>query len=208
MNIVIFGASGKTGQHVVRQALASGHTITAFCRTTAKLPLSDTGLYIIQGDATNYPAVYAAVSSQDGVIVTLGAARPTIFDQSVVEAMANIVKAMEASRVHRLVYMSAINVAASRPQAGLLVRFAATTALKSETKGHEEREKIVHQSNLDWTIVRPGKLSNGPHRAYRIGEDIRAKGLFAGISRTDVADFLVKQAADKTFLHKHPVIMY
>ena len=123
--------------------------------------------------------------------------------------MTNIVEAMERAQVRRLVYMSAINVAGSRSGAGPVVGFLATRLLKHETEGHEQREKIIKESSLDWTLVRCGKLSNGAHKAqYRVGEEIKARGLAAGISRADAADFLVKQLTDTTYVRKAPRIMY
>lgn len=140
---------------------------------------------------------------------TLGAASPFTYDQSVVDGISNIVKAMEQTKVNRLIYMSAINVKESRGNAGLLIKIVAPTLLRTETLGHEAREKIIKQSSLEWTVVRSAGLTNGEHKAtYRSGEAISAKGIAASISRADVADFILRQLVDNTFLRKTPMVMY
>lgn len=209
MNIIIFGASGKTGQELVKQALAKGHHVCAFVRNPSKLTFAHDNLKIFQGDAINYQLVEEAVQGQYAVFSTLGAASPFNYDQSVDEGISNIVKAMEKNGVRRLIYMSAINVKDSRKNAGLLIRVMGTTLLRTETAGHEAREKIIKQSGLDWTLVRSGALNNGKHTTnYRHGEEIRAKGIAAGISRADVADFLLRQLTDLSYLRKTPIVMY
>lgn len=209
MKILIFGASGKTGQELVKQALAQGHHVTAFVRTPSKMNITHENLKLFQGDVTIYARVEQAVGGHDAVFSTLGAASPFKYDQSVVNGLAHIVKAMELSAVNRLVYMSAINVKESRRYAGLLVKMFASTLLRTETAGHEAREKIIRQSQLEWTIIRPATLNNGSHKAeYRSGEIVKAKGIAVGISRADVADFLLRQLTDSTFLKKAATVMY
>ena len=105
--------------------------------------------------------------------------------------------------------MSAINVSESRRHAGLLVKVLAKTLLRTETGGHEAREKIIRQSQLDWTLVRPATLNNGPHKAeYRDGEVVKAKGIIGIISRVDVPDFLLRQLTDNTYVRKAAMVMY
>ena len=116
---------------------------------------------------------------------------------------------MEKENVSRLIYMSAINVKESRKDAGLLIRVLAPILLRTESAGHEDRENIIRQTNLDWTIVRAGGLTNGnPKGIYRSGEDVRSNGIISSISRKDVADFMLKQLSDKKFVHKAGRVMY
>lgn len=209
MKILIFGASGKTGHELVKQALAQGHHVTAFVRNPSKLKTANDNLKVIQGDATNYPLVEMAVKGHEAVFSALGAASPFKYDQSVVDSVQNIIKAMETNDVNRFIYMSAINVKESRSSAGPLVKILATTLLRTETAGHEAREKMIKQSKLAWTMVRSAKLSDGKHTGeYRSGENIRATGMAAGISRADVADFMLRQLTDNSFFRKAPVVMY
>lgn len=209
MRILIFGASGKTGHELVKQALAQGHYVTAFVRNPSKLKISNENLKVFQGDVTNHFLVEVAVKGYDAVFSALGAASPFKYDQSIVDGVNNIVNAMQKNSVKRFIYMSAINVKESRRNAGLLIKIAATTLLRTETAGHQAREKIIKQTGLDWTLVRPGGLSDGKHTGnYRSGEDIRAKGIAAAISRADAADFMLRQLTDRSYIRKAPVVLY
>jgi putative NADH-flavin reductase len=208
MNILVFGASGRTGRELVKKALSLNHRVTAFVRNPAKINVSHENLKIIQGDIINSESVEQAVAGHDAVLSTLGAASPFKYDHSVVEGIGNIVKAMEKTDGRRLIYMSAINVEESRSNAGLIIKFLAPILLRTESAGHEARERIIKRSALDWTIVRPAALTNGPSKPYRRGENVKANGISASISRVDVADFMIQQLTDNTFLGKAPIIMY
>ena len=209
MNLLIFGASGRTGQELVRQALEQKHVVTAYVRHPEKLRINGDQLRVCLGDVMEYEKVEEALDGCDAVISALGAASPFRYDRSVVEGMRNIVKAMERKGIRRLIYLSAMNVVESRKNAGLVVRILSTSLLRTETAGHEDREQIIKNSKLDWTFVRPGKLSNGGlTRRYRSGGGIRATGALAQISRADVADYLLKQLTDRTWLGKATSVRY
>lgn len=209
MNLLIFGASGKTGHELVRQALELGHHVTAFVRTPSKLKLSHTRLKVDQGDVGNYPAVAEAVKGHDAVLSALGASSPFRYDRAVVDGMKNIVRAMEQEGVRRLIYLSAINVRGSRKHAGLILRVVATTLLRTETKGHEAREHIIAASRLDWTMVRSATFAKrAPTGAYRSGEGLKAKGVAVSMTRADAAHFMLRQLTDNAFVRKAPTIMY
>lgn len=209
MKILIYGASGKTGHELVTQALAQGHLVTAFVRKKSNLKTVHHNLKVLQGDVINYHLVEQSVKGHDTIISVLGADSPFKYDKDVVDGVSNIVKAMEQSEVSRFIYMSAINVSESRTRAGLLIRLLAPILLRTETAGHEAREDIIRKSKLDWIIVRSAGLTNGAHKKiYRNGENVKAKGIVASISRADVADFMLRQLSDNIFLRKVPVVMY
>ena len=209
MKLIIFGASGKTGHELVKQALAQGHLVAAFVRNPSKLKITHPNLKVIQGDIVNYKIVEEAVKQQDAVLSALGAASPFKFDQSVVDGMANIIKAMEAKGITRLIYMSAILVKETRNNAGFVIRYIAPKLLSTEIAGHEARESMIKQSKLQWTIVRPCTLTNGKHLAqFRSGENVSSSGFTVMISRADVADFMLRQLNDNEFVRKTPSVMY
>jgi len=209
MNILIFGASGATGHELVKQALAQGHIVTAFVRNPSKLKITHQNLKVIQGDVINYQLVEAAVKEQDTVLSALGASSPFKYDQSVVDGVSNIIKGMETNGVSRFIYMSFAGVKESRSNAGFVIKYIAPKLLSTEISGHEAREKMIKQSLLKWTIVRPPTLINGKHKTqFRSGEDITSGGFTVTISRADVADFMLQQLTDLTFLRKTPLVMY
>lgn len=209
MNILVFGASGRTGHELVKQALEQGHTTTAFVRSPQKLKITHNNLRVIQGDAVSYPMVFEALKNQDAVFSTMGAASPFKYDATVVNAMFNIVKAMDQAKVDRLVYMSAFNVRATRRNAGLLIRILGPTLLRSETAGHEAREEIIRQSPLSWTLVRAAGLTNGARTGnYRSGEAVKANGIRGVISRADVSDFMLRVLDNHDYVRKGVTVMY
>ena len=209
MNLVVFGASGKTGREVVRQALARGFIVTAFVRDTARLPLAHANLRLVKGAITDPKAVAKVIEGQTCVISTLGVGMPLRHDPAVIEGVRTIARASEHASVERLVYMSFIGVSDSRDAAGFLLKRLATTVLRQEVADHEVKEAAVVESFVDWTIVRAPKLTNGRLTAsYRVGEDIHARSLLPTMSRADVADFMLRQLTDQSFIRKAVRILH
>ena len=209
MNVLVFGASGKTGREVVRQALARGFNVTAFVRETARLPLAHANLRLVKGEITDPKAVAGAVEGQTGVISTLGVGAPLRHDPIVIEGVRTIARASEHASVGRLVYMSTLGVRESRDEAGFVLRWLAATLIRHEITDHEVKEAAVAESFVDWTIVRAPLLTNGRLTAsYRVGEDIQARSPLPMMSRADVADFMLRQLTDRSFIRKAVRILH
>jgi putative NADH-flavin reductase len=209
MNVLVFGASGKTGREVVRQALARGFNVSAFVRDTARLPLAHANLRLVKGEITDPRAVARAMEEQTCVISTLGVGLPLRHDPIVIEGVRTIARASEHASVERLLYMSFIGVRESRDAAGFLLKQLAGTVLRHEVADHEAKEAAVAESFVDWTIVRPPKLTNGRLTAsYRVGEDIEARSPLPMMSRADVADFMLRQLSDQSFIRKAVRILH
>jgi putative NADH-flavin reductase len=203
MDIVIFGASGATGLQLVKQALAKRHAVTAFVRSTSRITIRHERLTIVQGNVIDYPVVEQAIKGKAVVLSALGADNMFRYDRVVVDGMAHIIRAMESTGVHRLVYMSFIGVHESRKDAGFVISRIAPRLLRTEIAGHEARERLIRQSNLHWTIVQPPTLTSGAlTQTYRIGEEIRSNAFAPKLSRADVADFMLKQLSDQGFIRK------
>jgi NAD(P)H-binding len=105
--------------------------------------------------------------------------------------------------------MSFIGVSDSRDAAGFLLKRLAATLLRHEVTDHEIKEAAVADCFVDWTIVRPPKLTNGRLTAsYRVGEEIRARSPLPMMSRADVADFMLRQLTDTAFIRKAVRILH
>jgi putative NADH-flavin reductase len=210
MNVAIFGAAGATGRALVTQALARGHRVTAFVRTPSKLSLMHPILTLVQGDVADTAAVEHALTGQDAVLCALGAATPLKRDPLLVTGIENIVRAMERGGPRRLIYLSFLGVQSGRGQLSLLGRYVvAPLVLRHVVADHEAKERIISQSSLDWTIVRPPRLTNGPHTGtYRHGSDIKATSIVPRISRADVADFILRELDSRTYWRQAPAVMY
>lgn len=206
MKLLIFGATGDTGRELIKQALAQGHTVTGFSRHANNLTADYPTIQTIEGDVTDKTTVEKAVQGQDAVLSALGSSSLKR-SPALTEGVRNIVEAMEQYTVRRLVYQSSLGVGESRKQVSFLVRYIIIPlVLRNAIADHEDKERIIKQSNLDWVIVRPAGLTNDPHTGkYRSGETI---DFGAKIARADVADFMLKQVTDDACLKKTPGVSY
>jgi putative NADH-flavin reductase len=207
MKITIFGASGSVGREATKQAIEQGHEVTAFVRDPAKLGIEDVGLRIVEGDVMNAASVEQAVSGQDAVLCILGAGRKGNVRS---EGTRNIIIAMEKTGVRRLICQSSLGVGDSSGNLNFFWKYIMFGMLLREAYAdHVRQEEFIKQSGLDWTIVRPAVFTDGPRTGrYRHGFSSDASGLTLKISRADVADFLLKQLTDDTYLRKAPGLSY
>jgi putative NADH-flavin reductase len=209
MNILVFGASGRTGRELVRQGLAQGQTVTAFVRHPASFDIAHPQLKVVQGDAADRVSVERAVKDQDVVICALGGASLLKREQAVVVGVHNIIMAMEEAGARRLIYLSADTVRDTHDQLNALRKMFVPLLFHNSAADHEINESMIKQSHLDWIIVRPPMLTNGERTStYRSGERLRARAIIPHFSRADLAEFMLKHLADDTFLHKTPEVMY
>lgn len=209
MKILVFGASGDTGSQLVSQALKQEHSVTAFVRTPSRMNLSHQNLHIEQGDVSDYQQVENAMANQDAVFSTLGASSPFKRDHKLIIGIQNIVAAMTKQNVSRIIYQSFLGVKEYRKELGFMLDVIMPLVLKKVIVDHETKEDAIIKSALDWTIVRCPVLTDGPLTAkYRVGEHITPLSVVPLISRADVADFMLKQLIDNTYLHKKPRIVY
>lgn len=207
MKIVVFGATGGTGKQLVQQALAQKHEVTAFVRNPAKLDIKHKNLRVFQGNILDKSDLLKAMMGKDAVLSTLGA-RSILKKTSVIsEGAKNIIAAMKKHKVKRLIFESAFGVGESRSKAGLLGKVD-NIVLKNIFADKVKQEEYIRKSGLDWVIVRPAILTNGPKKGtYRTGEDIKIR-FFATISRADVSDFMLKQLSQDDYTRKTPTICY
>ncbi len=203
MNIAIFGATGGTGRHLVDQALAAGHHVTALARTPASLPLTHGRLRVVRGDVRDPDQVADTIAGQDAVASALGPHRRGPVSLCT-DALANVLPAMARHGVRRLVVLSAYGAGDSHHH-DLYNRLL--WLMQGEKMLDKERmEALIGRSDTEWTILRPAALSNGPRTGrYRLGTDLRIR-ITSRISRADLADGLLRQLADSTYLRQAPAI--
>jgi putative NADH-flavin reductase len=199
MKVVIFGAGGLTGRALVSQAIANDHLVTAFVRRPERFTVSHSRLRVVAGDVTEISAVEAALSEQDAAISALGNATPFRRFPMLVEGIGNIVRMMEQRGPRRLIYLSFATGDGGR-QLSRVARLIVPLLLRNELADHAAKEVIIRQSTLDWTIVRPTKMTNGRATGvYRRGGSIEPNSLLPLISRADVAEFMLAQLTDTTY---------
>ncbi len=221
MRLAIFGPTGGTGRRLVERAIAEGHDVTAFVRNPSKLTARHGRLRVVVGDAFDPDSVREAVAGNEAVISVLGSRHPSnplhprrAGDPNGVASAGseNIVAAMKEHGLRRFVCQTAWGVGDSRRDPGFAGAFFMSVLvpplLRDEYADKEAQEKILEESDLDWVIVRPMLLTNGHWtNDYRADADLKP-GRRPYISRADVADFLLRQLTDDTFVRKTPAIGY
>lgn len=137
---------------------------------------------------------------------------PTLLtrDPDLTVGVHNILTAMEQSGVRRFIYLSADMVPEARSKLNAFRRYlVGSVLLRSAGADHDLNERLIAQSRLDWIVVRPPILTNKLRTdAYRVGEHLQPNAFLPRISRTDVADFMLRQLHEDTWLHKAPLVMY
>lgn len=211
-HILIVGASRGTGLETVRRGLAASHRIRALARSAATIPITDDRLEKFTGDATDRTALLTALEGIDAVIVTVGVAQNlnnTISGTRLFStATRSLVDAMKEKGIRRLVAITGIGAGDSLGHGAPLYDWVIFPLLLQRVYDDKDvQEQIIRQSGLDWTIVRPGLLTNGPATGnYRALLD-PAQWRAANISRADVADFLIKEVTERNFVGKTPVLI-
>lgn len=204
MNVAVFGASGRTGRLVVAQALERGHTVTAFVRSADALKIEHAKLHTVVGDACDPVAVDSAVEGQQAVVSAIG---PNTTRASTVcaESIARIISAMKRHGVARLL---CVTTADDLDTGFLFGRVVRPLFLKDVYADKERQEAEIFKSGLDWTIVRPPLLRDGPRTgAYRLAIGSTPRGGWK-VSRADVADFIVRELGRKDYVRQAVAIAY
>jgi uncharacterized protein YbjT (DUF2867 family) len=200
MNITIFGATGTIGRLVVDQALADGHDVTAFTRDAARVTAKHDRLQVVEGDVTDPAACLPAVKDADAVVVVLGAGRKGEVREAGTRA---VVAAMKQAGGGRLVCQSTLGIGSSRPHLNLWWKYVMFGALlRPAYADHVRQERVVEESDLDWTIVRPSAFADQSPGPVRHGFAGSESGLRLKIARADVAAFLLGQLEDETYLRR------
>lgn len=204
MKLLIIGGTGKTGQELIKQALEQGHQVTAFLRNPINLKLSHANLHPVKGNVLDYDSVEKAVTGHDAVLSALGHKRFIIYSNTLSEGTKNIIKAMEQQQVKRFICITTLGINDSRFRLGLYYTlFVIPVIVFFYFRDKAKQERLIRNSNLDWTIVRPAQLTNGKKRGkYKHGNNAGNYILTKMISRADVAAFMLSQLNDKTYLHK------
>ena len=209
MNILLFGATGPTGQQIVKQALGQGHRVTAFVRRPEALARTDGDLQIVSGDVTQDRSnVAEAMVGQELVISALGRGTSFRSDQLMSRSMGVIAPVMAQAGVRRMILMSSFGVGESRRDAPLILGIMFRVLLRDVFADKKSAEEELRGSGLDWTIVHPVLLTNGPLTGrYRAAERLDLHGM-PKISRADVAHFILAEAENRAYVRKVAVISY
>ena len=203
LKVGVIGASGATGRHVVSAALERGHTVTACVRREATFAQRERLTEAVWPDVNDMPALTDALNGADVVISTLGGAGtgPTTV---CTDGIGTALKAMEKTGVTRLIAVSAHGVLETHDRS--LYSLAVWAGVADRMRDKETMEPLITSSGLDWTIVRPPKLSNHPPTGNsRISTDLPIH-VWSSIGRADLAAFLIDEAENPRYVRAYPRI--
>jgi putative NADH-flavin reductase len=209
MKIIVFGATGGTGKLIVSQALAKGHSVTAFVRNPEGLT-ADPHLRVIQGDLFDLATVVDAVRGHRAVLSALGARSRQKAD-ILANAIPVMLEAMRQEYVTRLIVLGASGGQRDHGKyqnalTNMAIWVAKKTVLKHPFVDQAAQERLLAASDVDYTIVRAPRLLDGPFTGtYRVLPDALPPGALS-ISRADVADFMLQQLTDPRFHRQGPYI--
>src|SRR5450631_624358 len=182
LRLFILGATGRVGQALVDQGLQRGHQISAFVRSPETLGPARAGLTVLRGDPRSSSELSSVLAGHDAVLSALGplGLGPTTIHR---DAARSTVTAMQAARAARLLVVSAAMLFANAGIAAALLR---KTLLRNVAEDCAAMENVVLASDIDWTIVRPPRLTNGPLTGrYALAVDRMPRGSVS-VSRADV----------------------
>lgn len=192
MRIFVIGASGGVGSRFVQQARAAGHTVTAFSRHPEAL--AGEGVDAVAGDATQAQPLGDAMAGHDAVAIAIGGGLSDRTTRHV--ATGHAIAAMQAHGIERVVAVSSLGAGDSYGRVGFATKAIMKTLLRNALKDHNAQEQALQASGLDYTILRPGGLTNDP-TGHRVIDDPQASVPGGGrIGRDAVAEVALQALSE------------
>jgi putative NADH-flavin reductase len=196
VTLLILGATGKTGRHLVTQALEKGRHVTILARDRSKADIHHERLRVIEGDVRNHEALTRAMDGQDAVISTIGRGMSFKSEHLIGQSVPGILMTMKAQGIKRLIFTSAMGVGDNYRHSPVMAKIFFSTLLRGIYADKAIGEQLIRNSALDWTIVQPVQLTDGPlTKKYRVGEHLPLAGM-PKISRADTAHFILDRLND------------
>jgi putative NADH-flavin reductase len=206
-SIVVLGGTGRTGIHVVQQALQRGLRVTTLVRDSSKLKglLDHPELEIVKGDVTNFSDIYNAVQGNDAIISILG--RIGKNNAAIIQGTENIIAAVQKSRISKTICLSSFGAGSTRSRSSwlfnLLVR---VTGLRASFEAKTQQELLFYKSRIDFTLIMACRLTDDLSikelSAYPADQLPFIHGIPKKVARTKVATFMLDQLDSRCWSRK------
>jgi len=209
MRVLIIGASKGIGLETTRQALDAGHDVRALARSATAIAISNPSLEKMRGNALKTEDLEAALVGMGVVIQTLGVGLGELFRRVHLfsDATRVMIAAMKRQDIKRLICVTGFGAGDSRASISCLQRLPFQIVFGRAYDDKSLQEQLIKESELDWTIARPGVLTSGPRTGHYQILSEASQWRNGIISRADVAEFLVRQIGDQTYIRKAPVLI-
>jgi uncharacterized protein YbjT (DUF2867 family) len=208
-HVLVIGASRGIGLETVRRALEAGHSVRALARSADLIAVAAPGLQKVRGDALDPADVTAALQGVDVVIQALGIRAAEMFRpvRLFSDATRVLVDAMARGGTRRVICVTGFGAGDSQASIGLLQKIPFQLVFGRAYRDKGLQERLLKESTLEWTIVRPGVLTNARRAGRYKVLDQPSQWRNGIIGRADVADFLVRQVDNPASIRKEYVLI-
>ncbi|OJU74154.1 MAG: hypothetical protein BGO09_06670 [Bacteroidetes bacterium 47-18] len=210
MNIFLFGATGGTGKEILVKLLEQKHRVFVLARNPGALGIANDNLTIIKGSIYHPETYQNGLRQCDLVISALGTGTSRKPTEIYSKGGEQVIRSMREAGVKRLITLTAAAFDPTDPGTrSFIVKYIVQPLFKHIYSDMQKWEAMLENSrDIDWMVIRPGRLTNGKEKGnYRVQLNHCPKG-GSKISRSDVADFVVKQIGSDTYIHRKVAVAY
>jgi len=214
MKILLLGATGRTGQLLLEQALERGHIVHALVRDKQKIPFQRYNLLLFEGTPSDKIAFEKAIAGCEVVISVLNISRKNEFPWAGLRTpkdflsatMKNIIELAGKNNIHRVVFTSAWGVSETKKDLPSWFRWLLDHSnLRYPYRDHERQEELIKRSGIEWTAVRPVFLTNSKKKKNIIVHGNNSSPhLFIG--RKNLAGFMLDVVEKNLWRRESPVV--
>ena len=215
MHIIILGATGRTGKHLLEQALQRGHTVNVLVRDKNKITGNDHRVTVFEGSPSDKTALETAMKGCEAILSALNISRTCDWPWSKLRSpkdllssvMKNIIELAPAHNIHRIIFTSAWGVAETKKDIpGWFRWFIDHSNIRYPYLDHERQEDLLKQTSLQWTAVRLAGLTNSKSKGNIIVSLNNNPKPRLTVSRRNAASFMLDALEKNLYVGEMPVL--